>query len=155
MTESDDPFFRYETHSRAFLERAKSNLGLFRNSGDPEMLFRSALHLRYGIEGRLNEYIAATLEICGRADKKISDYSATKLLKRLRMLTPKTQDRMFVRFSAGANEPSTTLEYIPVSSILASVHGQLGELLHHNFFINNPNWMLKSQSVPNSRRETA
>ena len=32
------------------------------------------------------------------------------------------------------------MSYAPVSSMLLSAHAKLGDLLHFNFFRNNPNW---------------
>ena len=39
--------------------------------------------------------------------------------------------------------------YTPVTKELASIHGRLGELLHHSFFVKNPNWAYKRKVVKN------
>lgn len=137
------PFFRFPTGARAFLSRASEHLARFEREEAVESFFYAALELRFGIEARLNEYLASALKSIGKDSKSITDYVATKLLKRLISIDPDAGLLSTLRFTAENDVSSVVLQFTPVSPRLAALHGQLGELLHYKFFINNEHWVIR------------
>jgi hypothetical protein len=134
------PFFRFPTSARAFLTRAAEHLARFEHEDAVESFFYAALELRFGIEARLNEYLASALKSVGKDSKSINEYVATKLLKRLVAIDPNAGRATAVRITSESDGNSTVLQFTPVSPRLAAIHGQLGELLHYKFFVNNEHW---------------
>jgi len=132
-------WFKYNIPSFCFLERARKQIKLF-DEGIPESLFYAALELRMGIEARLFEYIEASLRVNKRPLKRITDYSATKLLKRLSQIDPNAIDHLTMIITIEGSGHGSALEYTPVTKKLASFHGMLGEILHFKFFRNNKYW---------------
>jgi len=151
---SDRRIFRYEVHSGAHLKRARVALEAFDAEGAPQQLFVGALELRYGIEARLFEYIAAELPSESRQQQlaRLSQSAATKLLAHLTRLNPKSKHRTRLSITPQQGGTATVLYYTPVTSSLARIHGRLGELLHHNYFHKNPHWYVagrpKSAGMP-------
>ncbi len=47
------------------------------------------------------------------------------------------------------------MQFTPVSQRLAVIHGQLGELLHYKFFINNEHWAVRTPLGGNPHRSIA
>ena len=47
------------------------------------------------------------------------------------------------------------MQFTPVSQRLAAIHGQLGELLHYKFFINNEHWAIRKPLGGNPHRSVA
>jgi hypothetical protein len=139
MTENY-PFLRFPTSARAFLSRAIEHLNRFEHEETVESFFYAALELRFGIEARLNEYLAAELRSSGKDSKSVSEYVATKLLKRLLLINPDAGRASTLRLTGVEDGHTTVLQFTPVTPRLAAIHGQLGELLHYKFFINNEHW---------------
>jgi hypothetical protein len=144
---SSDDFFSYNVPAFCFLERAQSLLDRF-DKGEVECLFYAALELRMGIESRLFEYIRSALKTAKQPPERIKEYSATKLLKRLARINPETQHTVAVGIRVAGGSVDGILNYTPVTPILASYHGKLGEVLHFNFFENNPEWFYKVRPEP-------
>lgn len=148
--------FNYHTHSRAFLGRAIASLEKFKVESDVDAFIYAALMLRFGIEARLNEYIAATLRALDKPDEKWSEYVASRLLRRLKTLNPDTEHPVSIRaISEQTGEVAFAGQYTPISNRLASIHGQLGELLHHKLFLNNEHWYFKKPLGGNPHRSLA
>ena len=143
MSNSKDWSFRYNIPSFCFLERARKQLKLF-DEGSSESLFYAALELRVGIEARLFEYIEASLRANNKPPKRIKDYSATKLLKKLSEIDPNAVDPVTLIIAIEGSGQGTALEYTPITKQLASYHGMLGEMLHFKFFRNNKYWYYKN-----------
>ena len=137
------PFLRFGTGSRAFLARAVEHLTAFEESESLERFFYCALELRFSIEARLNEYLVPALNSIGKTNKSISEYVATKLLKRLMTIDPDAGRASALRITSEQDGRSTTLHFTPVSPRLAAIHGRLGELLHFKFFTNNEHWLVR------------
>jgi hypothetical protein len=154
MTDSY-PFFRFPTGARAFLTRATEHLARFEHEDAVESFFYAALELRFGIEARLNEYLASALKSVGRDSKSINEYVATKLLKRLVAIDPNAGRATTLRISSESDGSSTVLQFTPVSPRLAAIHGQLGELLHYKFFINNEHWVVRKPLGGDPHRSVA
>jgi hypothetical protein len=131
------PFYRYATHSRACLDRAKTQLAKFDAEQDVEAVFYAALQLRFGIEARVWEYTLAALQAAGREPSSVPDYVASKLLRRLAELDPQSGQASVLSV---LGEQGVSMQYTPVSSALAAVHGKLGGYLHHRYFVTNPHW---------------
>jgi hypothetical protein len=143
MTESS-PFYNFQAHSRAFLARAQENVARFENEGELQFFFYAALEIRYGVEARLNEYLAPALKTIGKQLKDVPEYVASKLLKRLVAVDPTSEQQSTLRVTSEPSGNSSFVGvYTPVSRRLAAIHGQLGELLHYKFFVNNEHWMLR------------
>lgn len=140
------PFYRYQATSHAFLARAKEALSRFDNDGEVDAFFVAAMHLRFGIEARLYEYLDSTLKSLGQDSATVTDYVASKLLRRLVEADSRAEFDGGVRITSEQTEESTTLVFTPVSRELASIHGKLGGLLHFKFFRNNPDWYHRSTS---------
>jgi hypothetical protein len=130
-------------HARAFLDRAKVHLAQFDQEQTPANLFYAALELRFGIEARLNDYLSPVLKDLGKDQKYETEYAGTKLLKKLLRLDPNADKATQLRFTIEATGSQTHLEFTPVSSRLAALHGQLGDCLHFKFFTANEHWYLK------------
>ena len=140
------PLYRYQATSHAFLARAKEAISRFDNEGEVDGFFIAAMHLRFGIEARLHEYLDSTLKALGQDPTSVSDYVASKLLKRLVAADPRAEFDGGVRWTSKRTEKSTTLIFTPVSPELASIHGKLGGFLHFSFFRNNPEWYIRTTS---------
>ena len=142
-----DILYRYGTGAIAFLGRSKSNLSKFKEEEDVAALLYSALDLRFGIEARLNEYIGAAAKSLDRMDVCGKEYVASKLMKNLEKLSPPSDsERVHVMMFEGV---VFLFKYTPVTKELASIHGRLGELLHHSFFVKNPYWAYKRKFIKN------
>jgi hypothetical protein len=135
----DGGMYRYLAASHAFLERARDALRTFQQEDDVQSLFVGALMLRLGIEARLFEYIEAELPKESRREElmRISEYQATKLLARLIRMNPDASEETMLVLKPSFGE-AFGWRYTPVTKSLASLHGQLGELLHFNYFKKNP-----------------
>ena len=139
----DEPFFRYQAHSRAYLARAREHLAGFDAEGDVASFFYAALELRLGIEARVSDYLHCALKNLNKDLKKLSDYTASRLLKRLAEINPDYEQPSVLRITSQQSGDTTVLRYTPVTQHLAAAHGKLGELLHYKFFLNNEHWLLK------------
>lgn len=149
------PFFRFPTGARAFLTRAAEHLARFEREDAVESFFYAALELRFGIEARLNEYLASALKSVGKDSKSINEYVATKLLKRLVTIDPNAGRASTLRITSESDGSSTVLQFTPVSPRLAAIHGQLGELLHYKFFVNNEHWVMRKPLGGDPHRSVA
>lgn len=152
MNDAKSPLFRFQTHSRAYLERAKAQLGRFDEADDVEALFNAALQLRYGIEARVWEYLTVALRGLGKSAESVGDYVATRLLKRLATADPESPRASVLTMRSEQSGMTTSMHYTPVSRDLAALHGRLGELLHHRFFIANPHWSVRWPLPPGGPR---
>jgi hypothetical protein len=153
--DSPHPLYRFSTLARAFLARAEERLATFEETDALESFFYSALELRFGIEARLNEYLAPALKSIGKDSTNISEYVATKLLKQLISIDPDAVRPSTIRITGEQHARSTTMQFTPVTSRLASIHGQLGELLHFKFFTNNEHWYIRKPLGSNPHRSVA
>lgn len=149
------PFLRFHTGARSFLARSKQHIEAFETIEALEHIFYAALELRFGIEARLNEYLGPALKSIGKDKKDISDYVATKLLKRLLAIDPDAGRASTVRLTNEQRGCATVLQFTPVSGRLAAIHGQLGELLHFKFFTNNEHWMMRKSLGGKPHRSVA
>jgi hypothetical protein len=142
--------YRWLAASRGFLDRAKNSLADFDGQDDVQQLFVATLMLRFGIEARLFEYIEAELPAETReADvRTISEFAASKLLRQLTSINPRAAHETTHVFRP-SDEPEKTFgfRYTPVTRELASIHGQLGALLHFNYFKRNPHWYVDARST--------
>jgi hypothetical protein len=143
----ESPIHRYQAHSRAYLERAKGQLTTFDESGDVSALFYAALELRYGIEARAWEYLSVAFKSLGRSPESVKGFSASDLLRRLAKADPDSHRESVLAISDEQSRQAMALQYTPVSRELAKIHGRLGALLHHRFFVDNELWYLK-QALP-------
>jgi hypothetical protein len=143
-----DGIYWYIAASSAFLDRARDALSVFQNDDDVQSLFVAALMLRLGIEARLFEYIEAELPRESRRAElmRISDYQATNLLRRLIRMNPNASDETLLIIREESGGEAFGLRYTPVTKSLASLHGQLGELLHFNYFKKNPYWYVADRA---------
>jgi len=137
------PFLRFNTGARSFLARSIAQLAVFERDESVEHFFYAALEVRFGIEARLNEYLEPALKSIGKDNKSISEYVATKLLKRLISIDPDAGRASTLRITGEQSGHSTVMQFTPVSQRLAAIHGQLGELLHFKFFTNNEHWLIR------------
>jgi hypothetical protein len=137
------PFLRFNIGARSFLGRSKAHLAEFEKTEAVERLLYAALDLRFGIEARLNEYLQPALKSIGKDRKDVSEYVATKLLKRLLTIDPDAGRAKTLRITSEQSGQPTVLQFTPVSARLAAIHGQLGELLHFKFFTNNECWLMR------------
>ena len=137
------PFLRFNAAARSFLERAIERLAAFERDESVEHFFYAALELRFGIEARLNEYLAPALRSIGKERQSISEYVATKLLKRLTSIDPDAGRSNTLRITSEQSGRSMVMQFTPVSQRLAAIHGHLGELLHFKFFTNNEHWLMR------------
>lgn len=135
-----NPFFQYQAHSRAFLARAREHLAHFEMDGQVQNFLYAALELRFGIEARLNEYLAPALDAIGKIHKDETEYVASRLLTKLAKIDPTSEQPATLRATSEQTGDSFVAHYTPVSRRLASIHGQLGELLHYKFFVKNEHW---------------
>lgn len=141
---SDYPFVRFKSGARGFLERAREHMSAYRTGKDEvQRVFCAALELRFGIEARVSEYLKAAMSDLGRDPAELTDYVATKLLKRLTEIEPTYQHPAVLRLTNEHSGRHTVLEFTPVTPQLAGLHGKLGELLHYKFFLNNKHWQMK------------
>ena len=150
-----DPFFRFRTDARSFLARSKVHVEEFEKTEAVEHFLYAALELRFGIEARLNEYLGPALKSIGKEKKDISEYVATKLLKRLLIIDPESGRASTLRITNEQSGQATVLQFTPVSARLAAIHGQLGELLHFKFFVNNEYWIMRKLLGGNPHRSLA
>lgn len=145
---SNDIFFDYNIPPHCFAERARALIERF-DLGEAHCLFYAALELRMGIEARLYQIIEISLKQSGMSEeeirKKITEYVATDLLKKLSNVNPDAKEPVTIGISPGNGQITDFLKYTPVSQELASDHGKLGEILHFKFFKNNPNWFYKER----------
>ena len=149
------PFLRFNTSARSFLARSKAHLEEFEKTETVEHFLYAALDLRFGIEARLNEYLGPALKSIGRDRKDISEYVATKLLKRLLTLDPDAGRASTLRITDEQSGHAMVLQFTPVTSRLAAIHGQLGELLHFKFFTKNEHWIMRKPLGGNPHRSVA
>lgn len=149
------PFLRFHTGARSFLARSIEHLAIFERDESVEHFFYAALELRFGIEARLNEYLAPALKSIGKDQKSISEYVASKLLKRLISINPDAGRATTLRLTSEQSGHSTVMKFTPVSPRLAAIHGQLGELLHFKFFTNNEHWLMRKPLGGNPHRSLA
>lgn len=147
-----NPIFQFQTHSRAFLSRAREHLARFEMDGQVQNFFYAALELRFGIEARLNEYIAPALKAIGKTPKDVPEYVATSLLTKLARIDPTSEQSATLRFTSEQTGDSSVAHYTPVSRRLAAIHGQLGELLHYKFFVKNEHCLLRKPLGGNPHR---
>lgn len=137
-------FYRFPTAATSFLARAEAQLESFEKDENIAAFFYAALELRFGIEARLQEYIAAALRSMGENQPISSEYVATKLLRRLHTLNPDADKGYSLRLTeVEAGRLAYEGQYTPVTPRLAAIHGMLGELLHYKFFPNNKYWYLR------------
>lgn len=137
------PFLRFYTSARSFLARSREHLKKFEKDESVEHFLYAALELRFGIEARLNEYLGPALKSIGMDSKDLSEYVASKLLKRLLTIDPDAGRASTLRITSEQSGSSSILQFTPVSARLAAIHGQLGELLHFKFFTNNERWLMR------------
>ena len=137
------PFLRFYTGARSFLARSREHLKKFEKDESVEHFLYAALELRFGIEARLNEYLGPALKSIGLDSKDLSEYVASKLLKRLLTIDPDAGRASTLRITSEQSGSSSILQFTPVSARLAAIHGQLGELLHFKFFTNNEHWLMR------------
>lgn len=149
------PFLRFNTGARSFLARSIAQLAVFERDESVEHFFYAALELRFGIEARLNEYLGPALKSIGKDNKGVSEYVATKLLKRLISIDPDAGRASTLRITSGHSGHSTVMQFTPVSQRLATIHGMLGELLHFKFFTNNEHWLIRTPLGGNPHRSIA
>jgi hypothetical protein len=152
------PIYRYATHSRACLDRARAQLARFDADDDVEALLNAALQLRYGIEARVWEYLEVALRQLGQDPGVVPDYVASKLLRRLAAADPHSGRASVLMMRDEQSGATSSLQYTPVPGALAALHGRLGELLHHRLFVANKHWYVRralpfggSQSLGNFR----
>jgi hypothetical protein len=140
----DHNIYQYPAHSHAFLGRAKLAIELFKTEHDVQQLLIAALMLRFGIEGRLFEYIGAELPSSTRDAQmmQISEYQASKLLSRLTRMNPDAGREVLLTVRPDDGGDAVAWRYTPVTASLANLHGRLGELLHFNYFRKNPYWYI-------------
>ena len=137
-------------HARAFLKRARQHLARFDEEGDAPSILYSALELRLGIEARFFDYLKATMRQLERGAP--TGYQATKLLTKLKVMNPKAEQGMILRWAnEEAGEWSPGIVYTPVTVELASDHGRLGNLLQFEYFEKNPYWFLPMRSKGSPR----
>jgi hypothetical protein len=150
---NDYPFVRFHVGSRAFFTRASSQMLAFRSDeNDVSKLLYAALELRFGIEARVSEYLATAMQNLGHEATEVTDYIASKLLKRLTQIEPNYDQAGKVRLTNDKTGHQTVLEFTPVRRELASIHGKLGEMLHYKMFLNNKDWQFKKPlQNPSSR----
>lgn len=149
------PFLRFNTGARSFLARSIAQLAVFERDESVEHFFYAALELRFGIEARLNEYLGPALKSIGKDKKSISEYVATRLLKRLISIDPNAGRASTLRITNERSGHSAVMQFTPVSQRLAVIHGQLGELLHFKFFTNNEHWLIRKPLGGNPQRSVA
>ena len=138
-----NPIFQFPAHSRAFLNRAREHLTRFETDSQVQDFFYAALELRFGIEARLNEYLAPALKAIGKTPKDMPEYVGSRLLKKLARMDSTSEQPATLRFTSEQTGDSSVAHYTPVSRRLAAIHGQLGELLHYKFFVKNEHWLLR------------
>jgi len=146
-------FFRYDLPARCFLERARGLIERFDN-GETECFIYAALELRMGIESRLYYYIESALRTAKQPPERIKEYSASKLLAILAKIDPQAGSPVTLIIREERSGSATALEYTPVTPLLASYRGMLGELLHFKFFKNNTAWFKKTRSKSHEKRQT-
>ena len=147
-----DPVFRFSAHSRAFLSRAREHLARFEMDDQVQNFFYAALELRFGIEARLNEYLAPALKAIRKEPKAVPEYVATKLLNKLAEIDPTSEQLSTLRTTSEQTGNSFMAHYTPVSRRLAAIHGQLGEVLHYKFFVKNEHWLFRMPLGGNPHR---
>ncbi len=99
-------------------------------------------------EARLFEYIEAELPSETRRQQlpRIAEFQATKLLSRLTGMNPDAKRGVVLTITRSEGGPSFGLRYTPVTDSLARIHGQLGNLLHFNYFTKNPYWYIADRT---------
>lgn len=127
----------YGCHSRDFLSRAVLARRRWKDEGQLAYFFYAALELRNGIEARLHEHLAASQLMQMGSWKPSQQYSATRLLRELAKVNPAASTQVTV--IVGSEGAGRKFVHEPITPELASIHGQLGELLHHNFFLSESN----------------
>lgn len=136
------------------MTRGRAALARFDDTEDVSALLQAALELRFGIEGRINDYLTAELRRRGRTDVSTSEFRATRLLKLLLRENPKASSQSRVSITSDSSGKSTHLSYTPVIPELASIHGKLGNILHFTFFSTRAAWMVRQRST-RGKLETA
>jgi len=113
-------------HSKECLARARTLL----DQTQPESLFYAALELRFGVEARMKEYLAAQQHI---SEAKKEGWRIAKLAKNLESAF-RLGDKVveFTVLDKGTKEPLHTLYYTPVTSGLQKMAKRLGNYLHAN-----------------------
>jgi hypothetical protein len=135
--------YKYDARAKGFLDRARTALEGFKSEHDVQQLLIAALMLRFGIEARLFEYIEASLPHEKRQQQliKISKIKPKYLLAKLTELNPDAKQRVVVASTPEDNPGDAIgMHYSPVTDSLKRIHGELGSLLHFNFFKRNPYW---------------
>lgn len=134
--------YRWYINATAFLERSRESLAAFDKADEVQQLFVAALMLRFGIEARLFEYIEAELprETKDQDLNKISEFAASKLLAKLTRLNPRTTMRSQITIRRNDRSAGVALVYTPITKSLARLHGELGGLLHFNYFKDHGEW---------------
>jgi hypothetical protein len=108
-----NPIFQFQAHSRAFLNRAREHLARFETDSQVQSFFYAALELRFGIEARLNEYLAPELKAIGKMSKDVPEYVATKLLKKLARIDSTSVQSATLRFTSEQTGVSSVLTTLP------------------------------------------
>jgi len=139
------PFYSFQRHSRAFLERAREALRQFDETENAESFFLAALWLRFGIEARVTEYLEVALNRKGMKLRNVSKFTASLLLKRLADTDLTSKVAGAVRITDEQNGSQIGMRYTPVRPELASIHGRLGALLHYRFFVQNEHWYIRDR----------
>lgn len=143
MTElTENPFHSHMIDAEPFLERARLQLNRF-DEGELPALFYAAYELRAGIESRLHTYVKATYGKKELPKSWAKTYAATKLLNQLKNVSPNVDRESVLTITNEQTGAGFALRFTPVTPQLASMHGQLGSLLHFTFFLQNPDWMHK------------
>lgn len=100
----------------------------------------AGLELRMGIEARLHEYLGPTLEDLRGSGRKVKEFSATNLLKRLLRQDANASSGANVSIVSEKTGHGLHLEFRPVTQELASAHGKISGVLHFNYFRIRPLW---------------
>lgn len=131
-----DHELKYPSYVELLFERGCESLLRFEQHGRIEDIVASAALLRLAIEARLLQHIEAEASMNGVAlsRRERRQYEATKLRSHLLRLNPKAAQPSKVMLGG------VDLGYTPVSDVLASLHGQLGELLHLNHYHQSRPW---------------
>ena len=137
------PFLNFNVSARSFLARAVEHIAAYEKEEGVEHFLHAALHLRFGIEARLNEYLKPALKSVGQHQKASSDYVASVLLKKLLSIDPDAGIASNLEVTNQQSGRKAIMQFVPVSKRLASIHGRLGELLHFKLFTNNQHWMIR------------
>lgn len=159
MIRPPSPYLPFIRNSRSFLRLAEAALARFDETLDAADIFTAAIFLRMGIEGRMWEYIEANLGSSDAPEHKAlllkieKKHAVSKLVEDLRRAVPMSAKAVQLSVTVdGETGPASVFDYTPVTSDLGRLHGQLGELLHYNYFIRNPLWNRDFVSRPHPQR---